>query len=98
MTEAPRTRLFAITVHAWRVNKDGNSEVNIQTVISLATSDVDITQVAENHARQVYSTDEGWESQQAFWTEIPQDTRVGPFHLTWRADLVDDSAATGAEP
>jgi hypothetical protein len=95
MTEEPKIRLFSITVHAWRLNQDGNSEVNIQNVVALATSDVDIAQIANDHAHQVYPTAEGWKSQQSFWTEIPHDARLGPFHLTWQAELVDDNTNSG---
>jgi hypothetical protein len=93
MTDQPKIRLFSITIHAWRM-VDGNSEVNIQNVVALLGENVDIAIVANDHARTVYPSDE-WRDQQAIWTEIPQDWRVGPFHLTWQAEIVGDDTAAG---
>lgn len=94
MTEQPKIRLFSITIHAWRLNQDGTSEVNIQNVVALLGEGVDIAQIANDQARQVYPSDE-WRDQQAIWTEIPQDSRIGPFHLTWQAEIAGDDATAG---
>jgi hypothetical protein len=97
MTEEPKTRLFSITIHAWRLNQDGNSEVNIQNVIALIAGDFDIAQLANEQAHKVYPDDEDWKGHNAIWTEIPPDSQLGPFRLRWVADVVGEDATAGAE-
>jgi len=95
MTEQPKTRLFSVTIHAWRM-QDGQSEVNIQSFVALLTEAADIEQVANSQAYAVYPSNE-WRDQQAIWTEVPQDSRVGPFRLRWHAEIADSDTPTGAE-
>jgi hypothetical protein len=96
MTEQPKTRLFAITIHAWR--PDGaNSEVNVQTFIALLTEAADVQQVGTTQAFAVYPSEEGWKDQQAISAEVPPDSQVGPFRLRWNAEVIENTTTAGAE-
>jgi hypothetical protein len=96
MTEQQKTRLYSVTIHAWRM-RDGQSEVHMQSVVALLGQDVDIAEVANAQAHQVYPSGEDWKDQKAIWTEIPSDSQVGPFRLRWHAELVDSDTTAGAE-
>jgi hypothetical protein len=96
MTEQPKTPLFSVTIHAWRM-RDGQSEVNIQSFVVLLTEAADIEQVAISQAHVAYPSSEEWTDQQAIWAEIPQNSQIGPFRLRWYAEVVDNDTTAGAE-
>jgi hypothetical protein len=95
MTEQPKTRLYAVTIHAWRKSGE-QSEVNVQTFVALLTDAADIEQVATSQAQATYASEE-WTDQQAIWAEIPQDSQVGPFRLRWNAELADKGVPAGED-
>jgi hypothetical protein len=93
MIEEPKKRLFAITITAARQRDDGTPEITMQNIVGLLIGDVDIAQVWQDHARQVFPAAERWADHKAIWTEIEPGMMFGSLRLTW--DVQDTSV--GAE-
>jgi hypothetical protein len=96
MTEEPTKRLFSLILTAWRIEND-QPQVAMRNIIALSAGETDIEQDGKSAARELFPDADGWRDQTALWTEITQGMPVGPFRLTWHAELSPAAENEGAQ-
>jgi hypothetical protein len=97
MTEEPQLRLFSLILTAWRVENDA-PQVAMRNLIVLLAGDTDLDQEGSRAARELFPDADDWRDQVGLWTEINQGMPVGPFDLTWHAELRSAAESEGTEP
>jgi len=69
----------------------------MRNIVALLAGAVDVIQEGKKAAQDLFPDADGWHDQSAIATEIIQEMPVGPFRLTWHAELPADIENEGAE-